>query len=378
MARLRKRMVKRERNGVTFYYWRRQVTRSDGAVVDQRRSLGTDWDEALARYDAVEADPPSPEPEPVPEPPVTVEAFSRRWLAEYAASKRTHRGHDQAQQRFRDYLWPRLGAAVLSTLRPADIRRLSADLEGGGVGLVTRRRVLEDLRCCLRYAVEEAEALDRLPWRRGMLPKLPEAAPDPLSDLELADALRTMPDSWRPAALFAVSTGLRWGEQRALDWKDVRESPYPHLVVSKSHDGPTKSRKVREVPLLPEAEAVLDGLERGHGRVFSLPETASWVRRHVIRHARVKTLAGFHWHRFRHTFASQYLERGGSLEALQRILGHASSSRRSATDGCARMPSPLKSSGLLAPRPAPRTGRDPQRPASRCEAGSATGIRTPV
>ena len=32
----------------------------------------------------------------------------------------------------------------------------------------------------------------------------------------------------------------------------------------------------------------------------------------------------FHVHQTRHTFACQWLERGGSLAALQQILGHAS------------------------------------------------------
>jgi integrase len=42
---------------------------------------------------------------------------------------------------------------------------------------------------------------------------------------------------------------------------------------------------------------------------------------------RVKRLTGitdFHVHRMRHTFACQWLERGGSLAALQQVLGHAS------------------------------------------------------
>ena len=42
---------------------------------------------------------------------------------------------------------------------------------------------------------------------------------------------------------------------------------------------------------------------------------------------RVRRLTGiddFHVHRMRHSFACSWLERGGSLAALQQVLGHAS------------------------------------------------------
>ena len=39
---------------------------------------------------------------------------------------------------------------------------------------------------------------------------------------------------------------------------------------------------------------------------------------------RLSGVEGFHVHRMRHTFACQWLERGGSLAALQQVLGHAS------------------------------------------------------
>ena len=39
---------------------------------------------------------------------------------------------------------------------------------------------------------------------------------------------------------------------------------------------------------------------------------------------RATEIERFHVHQMRHTFACQWLERGGSLAALQQILGHAS------------------------------------------------------
>jgi integrase len=51
-----------------------------------------------------------------------------------------------------------------------------------------------------------------------------------------------------------------------------------------------------------------------------MPETASWIRRRIIHDSWVK---GLHVHRFRHAYACRYLERGGSIEALQRTWGTA-------------------------------------------------------
>jgi integrase/recombinase XerD len=39
---------------------------------------------------------------------------------------------------------------------------------------------------------------------------------------------------------------------------------------------------------------------------------------------KISGVSRFHTHQMRHTFALQWLESGGSLPALQQILGHAS------------------------------------------------------
>jgi len=64
-----------------------------------------------------------------------------------------------------------------------------------------------------------------------------------------------------------------------------------------------------------EAELVFSG--RGS---IMLGETASFLRSYVARKSKVK---GFHVHRLRHTFAVSWLERGGTKETLQEVLGHS-------------------------------------------------------
>ena len=100
----------------------------------------------------------------------------------------------------------------------------------------------------------------------------------------------------------ALGTGLRWGELARAQASDLEKG---FLVVSKA-----KSSKVRRVPLDPKLLAEV----RSHvGKLVPFGEKR-----------RLTGIEGFHVHQMRHTFACQWLERGGSLAALQQVLGHAS------------------------------------------------------
>jgi integrase len=85
---------------------------------------------------------------------------------------------------------------------------------------------------------------------------------------------------------------------------------------------------VRRVPLTAGAREAIDDLRRISESVFVAPYRMSnpctiayRIRDRMPEDNRVR----WHWHQLRHTFASRYVERGGNLVALQRMLGHSTS-----------------------------------------------------
>ena len=59
------------------------------------------------------------------------------------------------------------------------------------------------------------------------------------------------------------------------------------------------------------------------GRSISVPFSPSASGSFARTVRQLSGIERFHVHQLRHTFACQWLERGGSLAALQQILGHS-------------------------------------------------------
>lgn len=100
-----------------------------------------------------------------------------------------------------------------------------------------------------------------------------------------------------------------WGELTRAQPTDLQGSK---LVIRQS-----KSGKVRRVPLPPD---VLAECSRRVGRLSPFDSACDFNKR-------VRELSGidrFHSHICRHTFATEWRESGGSLAALQAVLGHGS------------------------------------------------------
>lgn len=254
----------------------------------------------------------------------TVKQFGKRWLAEWVNRKRTPKGQKLAKHRLENHINPPLGGNRLSNVTKTDLHAYVSELQGKGLSDQSVKHALADLKCLLNYA-RELGLLLGVPSFRSVTPKIAEVAPKRLSDDQVDKILKTLIEK-QPTYAFAVSlallTGLRYGELHRLTWQHVKWEPRPHLQLEK-----TKSKKVRRVPLSQEATRLL--------RVQYLEAASKALSAHVLpfRCADAGNIYkdcvkrfGFRWnfHQLRHTFACRYLERGGSLAALQEMLGHSS------------------------------------------------------
>ena len=301
MSKLPSGMFKRKGRG---YYTRRWVDGKDRWI-----SLGKDYDEACSKLRQVSG-------REVPPLQMSVKDAAKQWLVSYVATNRVERNQRMAGQRVRDYLEPFMGYRLLSKVTKEDLRGYRLWLEKQGKQALTVRHILADARCLFRWC-EDTGWLDRCPVPRKLLPKIQERPPDRLSDAEV-EAVLSVPEPYAFIVRLGLGTGLRWGELVRASSSD--------LEVSKGDQGEqqgvlvvhqTKSGKVRRVPL---GRALWSELRVRVGKFLPIEDAWGFARM-VRRHSGV---AKFHPHQMRHTFGCRWLERGGSLAALQQMLGHSS------------------------------------------------------
>lgn len=120
-----------------------------------------------------------------------------------------------------------------------------------------------------------------------------------------------------------AGTGLRLSEALNLVVEDVQDD---RLRVRQG-----KGRKPRWVPLTRQLQRDLHRyIEHVRGdlesdRLFPNRSEQAWSRssaEELMRRLRLTTKLPVKAHAFRHTFATEYLRRGGEIDRLRRILGH--------------------------------------------------------
>jgi len=212
--------------------------------------------------------------------------------------------------RISEYRSKRLAAVrKIGTGEAATERRLTA---------AAINRPLALLRHLLGLAHEEWGALDTVP--RIRLEREPQGRIrwlEPDEEVRLLDACgRSRTKHLAAVVRVALETGLRRGELLDLQWEQIDMS----RGLIRLADSDTKSGRRREVPMRQAVYEVLAGLPGEHtGRVWPTGDVRTAFE-NVVAEAK---LEGLHFHDLRHSFASWFVMRGGSLQALQAILGHA-------------------------------------------------------
>jgi len=148
------------------------------------------------------------------------------------------------------------------------------------------------------------------------------------TETQLERILSAAPEGWpRLAILILLGTGMRVGELCALCVDDIEDEGEAAFFKIKRGKG----AKFRRVPI---SRRLRRELVRYLNRIRPPSSAPQLLLRADGKPVRVETVTellkrvnrrvGFrvHAHKFRHTFATEYLRQGGEIERLRRILGH--------------------------------------------------------
>jgi integrase len=250
-----------------------------------------------------------------------------RWMKTYPGSVGMRaRTVGEYESTVRVHLEPAFGELRLDEITEEVISRFTASLAPRKPATVAN--IVGALGTILR-AAHKWGALAKLPELPRV--KVPEQEWTWITAEQSALVLEAAGESYCLAILFALHTGARYGEQRAIQWGDLDwqrrlvliRRAHPHRGV----EGPTKSGKAREVPMTDTLHRALKSyrglrhLADGE-RVFPGLDVHQ-VGKALRRACRRAGVAEIHWHSLRHSFASQLVSAGVPLRQVQAWLGHA-------------------------------------------------------
>jgi len=268
----------------------------------------------------------------------TLGVLSVPWIA---AREKTHRAADCDRYRWDKHLAPHFAHLRPNEVDTARIRAFVQAKLSEGLSAGTVRILVALLSALFTDLVEEGKALANparaLPRATRRLVK-PTHDPRTTPFIEKLDDVRRiyldLPEPLSVAYAIGAFAGLRTGEVLGLKWEHV-DLPARRIHVRKSISGPLKDKDSRVVPILSALVPVLTAWKLktgGEGLVIRGMRSGKALDKKIpgrnIR-ATLKRLGlerpGLGWYEAtRHTFASQWVLSGGSIEKLKEILGHYS------------------------------------------------------
>ena len=255
-----------------------------------------------------------------------LEALVREWLLELRMMGRRPRTIEWYRQKMAWYL--KTGQAdTLGQLTAYELKRYLGELRDRGLADNTIHGFFEVLRAFASWADREGYSVDPA-LLRTRAPKVAQKEVETYSTEQIERIFTAASPGWPTTAVkVLLGTGMRLSELCGLivdDFEDDGVSAFlkvRHEKGAKFRRVPVSNRLRREVvrylnrwrPASPHSSLLL----RADGEPVSVVAVAELFRR-----IRAKVRFGVRAHRFRHTFATEYLRQGGEIERLRRILGH--------------------------------------------------------
>jgi integrase len=282
-----------------------------------------------------------------PKPAGPLAGLVEEWLK---IRRTTHRAADQDENRWNNHLEPFLGRYSPDDVDVGILKRIVAAKLADGLSPATVRLLMRLVSTLYSDLIDDGKATKN-PAR--MLPKKTRALIRPTYDpkktpflerkKDIAAIYQALPAPYSVAFATSALAGLRPGEVRALKWDNV-DLARRRIYVRESVKGPTKDKDSREAPIVPGLHALLVEWRKRNPKPYNdlvcppsfgvLGQAKPGPRRQFLGEHRMtasikkackklKLPELTFYEAGRHTFASQWVLNGGSIEKLREILGHS-------------------------------------------------------
>lgn len=217
----------------------------------------------------------------------------------------------------------------LTQTTSSDIDGFIAAASSRGLAAVTINGYLSALKELFDFLREDGQMQTQPVIRRRHRLPTPTTLPKPIAEADLVAFFKVI-DSVRDRLLFLVMLrcGLRVSEACSLTWKDI------DLEAASLRINNGKGQVDRIVYIAPDVEQTLQLWQaRGTPSPYLFPSrrrraaplgrgVVHWQMQKYLRLAGIQ--ASYSRHGLRHTFATQLLNAGVSLEVLKELMGHRS------------------------------------------------------
>ncbi len=283
---------------------------------------------------------------------LTLDKYFDEWMAgkrngTKGNTLKTYKSH------YYKHISPRLGSRKIQKIERREILNLQREISEELLP-TTCNGVLRTLKTILNDAVRD-DIIMKNPAAGVKALKEAEKATETyhraLTVQEQKDFMREMEnDFYYEFVAFLLCTGMRIGEAAALAWSDIdykRNVIHVTKTVTFDEDGtinigtPKSEAGKRDIPLNDTIKGVLSSQRQKLGNIFPMNNQRIFVSVYgdIVRDLAVnraindslrrlekkgKPIKRFTAHALRDTFATRYIEQGGSPQTLKTILGHSS------------------------------------------------------